>query len=206
MTIIDLRFGRTFVTALLGAAICALTAAAADAACFASPAQVRLSLQRGTGASPSDRLRPARLSAAGTVRTIANEEQSAAVPSVVGLWNAEFFLGDGPDRYDQTFQQFHADGTELMLSNGLPPVLGNVCVGLWKRTGARTVKVKHMAWNWEPSGAFAGTFVMEVTLRVARDGRSYAGTWTADSFDPAGALIPSLHAEGVARARRIVLE
>jgi hypothetical protein len=31
--------------------------------------------------------------------------------SLVGLWNSEFLLGNGPARYDQTFQTIHADGT-----------------------------------------------------------------------------------------------
>lgn len=191
------RIARKSVFALIAAAtLVTVGPGAAEAACFAGPALAKPLLQRG----PAQPL----ASMSGVVRTVADEGPSAATP--VGLWNAEFFLGDGPDRYDQTFQQFHVGGTELMLSNGLPPVLGNVCVGIWKYTGPRTVKVKHMAWNWEPSGAFAGTFVMDIELRIARDGRSYTGTWTADSFDPAGALIPAMHAEGVARARRISIE
>lgn len=206
MTIFEpVRIARTFLNVLLAAAACASWAGTAEAACFAGPAPARPSLQRGP-AQPLPGHRAAGLATAsvsGLVRTIADEGPSAATP--VGLWNAEFFLGDGPDRYDQTFQQFHIGGTELMLSNGLPPVLGNVCVGIWKHAG-RTVKVKHMAWNWEASGAFAGTFLLEIELRIARDGRSYTGRWTADSFDPDGALIPAMHAEGVARARRISID
>jgi hypothetical protein len=124
--------------------------------------------------------------------------------SIVGLYRAQFLIGDGPDLYDESFQQFHSDGTEMMLSRGLPPVLGNVCVGIWKQTGPRTFKLKHMAWNWNPDNSFAGTFLMEVTIRLSRSG--YTGTWKADSFDPSGAVIPDQHFEGVARATRISLE
>ena len=48
--------------------------------------------------------------------------------SVIGMWHAVFRLGDasGPV-YDEVFEQFHSDGTELIISSGLPPALGNVC-------------------------------------------------------------------------------
>lgn len=126
--------------------------------------------------------------------------------SIVGMWNVEFLFGDGPDRYDQGFQLFHADGTEMMLSNGLPPALGNVCLGVWKKVAPRTVKLRHMAWNWTTEGAFAGTFELLVTLRLDRHGDSVAGTWVAESFDPDGNVIPGLHAEGVVRASRITAD
>jgi hypothetical protein len=92
--------------------------------------------------------------------------------------------------YDQAFQQFHAGGTEMMLSRGVPPVLGNVCVGVWKQVGARTFKLKHMSWNRNPDGSFAGTFEMEVTLRLDRRTSNYSGTWVAENFDVAGTRTP----------------
>jgi hypothetical protein len=200
----SVRFSRRFLPVLLVLVVGGWQSTAAEAACFAGPAPAKPSLQRGPALPPRPPGAGLTLSnTSGLVHTVSDDGPASAV---VGLWNAEFFLGHGPDRYDQTFQQFHAGGTELMLSNGLPPVLGNVCVGLWKNAGGRTVKVKHMAWNWEASGAFAGTFVMEIELRVSRDGRSYTGTWTADSFDLNGAIIPAMHAEGVARARRIRID
>ena len=125
---------------------------------------------------------------------------------IVGMWLAEFLIGEGPDRYDQGFQQFHSDGTETMLSNGLPPSLGNVCLGVWKQVGSRTLRLKHVAWNWNADGSFAGSFVMLVTLKVNRRGDSYEGTWTADSFDPSNNVIPELHVAGVVRATRISVD
>jgi hypothetical protein len=93
-----------------------------------------------------------------------------------------------------------------MLSNGLPPALGNVCLGVWKQTGPRTSKLKHMAWNWTEDGKLAGTFVMLVELRVDRRGTSYVGSWKADSYDLSNEVIPDLHAEGVVRGTRIGVE
>jgi hypothetical protein len=47
---------------------------------------------------------------------------------------------------------------------------------------------------------------MTVTLRLDRRGTNYVGTWSADSYDPDGLLIPALHAEGTARGTRIRIE
>ncbi len=135
-----------------------------------------------------------------------SDEREHSNASIVGLWKADFLIGSGPDLFDQAFQQFHSDGTELMLSRGLPPSLGNVCIGIWQRTGPRTYKLKHTAWNWTTDGSFAGTFIMQATFRLSRSGDSFTGTWQADSFDTSGALIPDQHFEGTARATRVGME
>jgi hypothetical protein len=125
--------------------------------------------------------------------------------SIVGLWNAEFLLPNG-DLYDQSFQQFHSDGTEMMLSRGLPPPLGNVCVGVWKQND-HSLKLKHMAWNWDANGNYISIFVMEVTLKVNRRGNRYTGSWRADNLNPlTGEPLPGEHFEGTVRAVRITAD
>lgn len=141
--------------------------------------------------------------AAAAAAAAAVEDENTPASSVVGLWKSTHFLGTGPDVYDQTYQQFHADGNENMLSRGLPPALGNVCLGTWQRVGPRTFKLKHVAWNWNPDGSFAGTFQMAVTLRLNQSADKYSGTWSAENFDPAGNLIPELNADGIVEATRI---
>jgi hypothetical protein len=124
---------------------------------------------------------------------------------IVGLWNAEFLLGNG-DLFDQSFQQFHSDGTEMMLSRGLPPSLGNVCLGVWKQDD-HTYRLKHMAWNWDANGTYISIFVMEVTLKVNRRGNRYTGSWSADNLAPAtGEPIPGEHFEGIVRGTRITMD
>lgn len=135
----------------------------------------------------------------------AADSQDQDDDSIVGLWNTQFLLGDGPDLFDDSFQQFHSGGTEMMLSRGLPPVLGNVCVGVWKQTAPRTFKLKHTAWNWNLDGTFVGIFVMEATLKLDRRGASYTGTWSADNLTPSGEPIPGEHFEGVVRGIRITV-
>jgi len=137
-----------------------------------------------------------------------------ATRSVVGMWQAVLRIGDssGPV-YDEVFQQFHSDGTEMIVSNGLPPALGNVCIGVWKRTGAATYKLSHMTWNWLPDeggfgvpGTFAGHFELQVRLRLNDNGNAYRGTWKATNYDTDGNHIPALDAEGVVTGKRITVD
>jgi hypothetical protein len=125
--------------------------------------------------------------------------------SIVGFWNVTFLLGDGPAVYDQGFQQWHVDNTELMVDNAVPPSLGNVCVGVWKQVGARTYKLKHMTFNWDTDGRPTGTFVLTLTATLDRRGNVYTGRYEADSFDLEGKVIPELHAEGAVRGTRTVV-
>jgi hypothetical protein len=173
----------------------AILAGDARAACFAPGARTPL---------PTGKAQFAATAAAAAAAAADDDSNPAA--SVAGLWNTIYFIGNGHDVYDQAYQQFHADGNENMLSRGLPPVLGNVCLGVWKRVGPRTFKVRHVAWNWNLDGTFAGTFEMEVTLRVNRKATSYTGAWVADNFNVSGAAIPDLHFEGIAQATRITVD
>jgi hypothetical protein len=74
------------------------------------------------------------------------------------------------------FQQWHAGGTELMVDNGVPPSLGNVCVGVWKQPGARSFSLRHVTFNWDEHGQSTGTFQVVIHVRLDRAGRTYAGT------------------------------
>jgi hypothetical protein len=130
--------------------------------------------------------------------------------SVVGMWHSVLRLESG-DVYDEVFQHFHSDGTELIISNGIPPLLGNVCMGVWKRVGARIYRLRHMTWNWGPDvhpfwevqGTHIGHFELVVTLRLDGSGRHYTGRWTAQNFDVDGNHLKDLDAEGVVNAVRI---
>jgi hypothetical protein len=174
------------------AALCASYAIEASASCLTTPVK--------------DRRAPTSLPFAGraTTQGAAPVDVSGTPTWLVGLWLSEFRVGTA--LYDQTLQQFHGDGTENMLSNGLPPTLGNVCVGVWAQVGPRTIKLRHLAWNWDANGQFLGLFQMIVTLEVDRTGTRYTGTFVADSFDLANNVIPALHVEGTAQGARITVD
>jgi len=130
-------------------------------------------------------------------------------PSVVGLWLVSFHVGDGADVWDQGFEQFHADGTELTIDTAVPPAAGNVCVGVWERVGARGAKLHHVGWNWDISvvpAALAGVFVLDLTVELAPGGQAFSGRYVTDSYDIDGNVIPEFHAEGVVTATRITVQ
>jgi len=143
--------------------------------------------------------------------TDARASSSGNDHSVVGMWHAVLRLGNNGPVYDEIFEHFHADGTELLVSNSLPPALGNICIGVWKRTGPRTYKLKHMTWNWSPNlnegfgvhGTHSGHFELELTLRLDPGGETYRGTWSAKNYDLSGKHIGELDVQGTVRGTRI---
>ena len=74
--------------------------------------------------------------------------------SIVGLWHTTFVSGGLV--WDEAFEQWHSDGTELAIDNAVPPLLGNVCVGVYKQSGPRTFKLRHVTWNWDPKRRTVG--------------------------------------------------
>jgi hypothetical protein len=126
--------------------------------------------------------------------------------SIVGLWRVAFLVGDGPAVAFEGFQQWHTGGTEVMVDNGVPPSLGNVCLGVWKQTGPRTFSLRHVTFNWDANGQSTGTFQVVIHVRVDRSGRTYTGSFASDSFDLQGKPIPELHSEGRLRAVRITVD
>jgi len=126
--------------------------------------------------------------------------------SIVGLWSITYYVGRSSNIWDQGFEQWHSDGLELNNDNAVPPSLGNVCVGVYKRVGSRTFKLRHVTWNFDTSGQLTGTFQLLQTVVVAPNGNTFSGTYTSDSFDLNGKVIPSLHAEGILSAKRITVD
>ena len=149
---------------------------------------------------------PAQFTRGNAGRLPGEPESDERSDSVVGLWRVAFFVGDGPDVAYEGFQQWHAGGTETMVDNGVPPSFGNVCVGVWKQSGPRTFKLRHVTFNWDADGKSTGTFQVLITVRLNRSGNEYSGSYAADSFDLQGNVIPELHAEGRLQGRRISIE
>jgi hypothetical protein len=154
------------------------------------------------GRSPLKALeRPAVAYSSSAAAAAANDQAS-----IVGLWTVTFLIGDGPDLYDQAFEIFHADGTEITNDTAVPPAAGNLCLGVWEKTGARSIKLHHVGWNWDLGtnpASLAGVFVLDLTATVAKDGRTFSGRYVTDSYDNDGAVIPAFHAEGVITGKRI---
>lgn len=122
--------------------------------------------------------------AAGTARLRQASLVSAAdrddEPSIVGLWKVAFLQGG--QVIDQGFDAWHADGTET-LNDAVPPAIGNVCLGVWEKTGTRTFKLKHFSWNYDANGTAIGIVVINELVKLDKSGNSYRGTVIIDVYD-----------------------
>lgn len=158
------------------------TAADARAACMA-PGAPKPSVLTATATLARGRTAPA-LAAAAQGAT------SSGGGPIVGQWQVVMTAFPGTNNefvFDFGFQQFHADGTELMISGGVPPTIGNVCIGAWAREANGVVRLRHMTWNWAGNEVLGdlptGYFLLDVALRTDSQGTAYTGTWRAASFD-----------------------
>ena len=127
-----------------------------------------------------------------TMRQVPDERETghAAIqpqgnpPTLVGLWDLQF-ISDG-QLVDEGFDQYHDDGTEI-LNDTPPPSAGNVCLGVWAKTGVRTLKLKHPSWIYDPTNTTViGTATILEQITLDDDGNSFTGTFTVQLRDLSG--------------------
>ena len=129
-------------------------------------------------------------------------------PSIVGLWHAVYTQSDGSP-FNQTFKMWHADGIEFE-NAVLPPIGGDICYGVWKQTGGRSVKLHHIGIIWGPDPKTPGNFVVAATFTVdeentvSADGKSYSGHFVFSQFDPSGNAGPVI--KGTTAAKRVTFK
>ncbi|HVS24363.1 MAG TPA: hypothetical protein VMU03_11610 [Gammaproteobacteria bacterium] len=108
---------------------------------------------------------------------------------IVGLWKVQFIVDDGSPNglvIDDGYATWHSDGTELMNSSR-PPMTGNFCMGVWKRTGPSTFSLNHFALSWDPTGTqFIGPANIRETVTVDRRANNYTGSFTITQYAPDG--------------------
>jgi hypothetical protein len=122
---------------------------------------------------------------------------------ITGFWKVQVSLPDGTV-IDNAYVTWHADGTEIMNSSR-PPISGNFCMGVWKRTGRSTYKLNHFAMEWDPTGTtFIGPLNLKEEVVLDRSHNSYVGTFTVDQYDTNGNVIG--HAAGQVTGQRITVD
>ena len=118
----------------------------------------------------------------GSVSAQANAEKGNE--PIVGMWEFRF---DGPPLppglADFGFQQFHADGTEMMISLGIPPS-GGVCQGVWRKIGKSTYALNHLAGTYvDPNPAVGGVRLhFHAVFTVDPSGNTYSGQYTVGAY------------------------
>ena len=109
--------------------------------------------------------------------------------SIVGLWYVNYTSGG--ELVYESFDTWHSDGTELENPN-LAPATGPLCVGVWKQVGPRSFRLHHVGWNFDLNGNSLGSFTLDETNTVSRQGLTYEGTFDIKFYDVNGKLIDEL--------------
>jgi hypothetical protein len=123
-------------------------------------------------------------------------------PRIVGMWITDFFVENTDKLFDHAIEQFSSDGNELIFSALVPPLLGDVCFGVWQASGPRAFTLKHIGWTFDTTGNFTGTATLSATFNVDRDGNSFTGSFVSDVLDLSGNVLPGMSVKGVLKGKR----
>jgi hypothetical protein len=131
-------------------------------------------------------------------------------PSIVGTWK-EHWISEGSEgikdgtEVDAGYAQWHSDGTEINLSGLRAPLTGDVCLGEWIKTGARTYQMNHFGIAYDPTGVnLVGPARIQQWLTLDPKGNSTSGKFTIDQYDESGNLLA--HLQGNVTGTRVTME
>jgi hypothetical protein len=141
---------------------------------------------------------------------IDDEATTPREPSIVGTWK-EHWISEGSEgikdgtEVDAGYAQWHSDGTEVNVSGLRAPLTGDVCLGEWIKTGARTYQLNHFGISYDPTGAvLVGPARIQQWLTLNPNGNSTSGKFTIDQYDEAGNLLG--HVQGNVTGTRVTME
>jgi hypothetical protein len=135
----------------------------------------------------------------GFVRVFDDGDRNAGI---VGLWKVTLVSDGtaypGPVPFgavvDFGTQQWHSDGTELLVSGGRAPSTGDVCMGVWEPAGHGSYKLKHVALAYASSdtptsqggpvvpAAYVGPTIIREHVTLSASGKTFEGTFTIDAY------------------------
>ena len=138
-----------------------------------------------------------------------------AVEPIVGMWHVTFTAkgnADGPPDgtvIDNALLILHSDGTEVM-NSARPPQDGNICIGVWEKTGRNTYRVNHLPWAGNdttnaPTGIGNPTGPTRIveTITVSADGNGLSGRFLLRASDTSGKITANI--TGVLSATRVTI-
>jgi hypothetical protein len=141
---------------------------------------------------------------------IDDDEASKSEPSIVGTWK-EHLISEGskgvPDgaEVDASYAQWHSDGTELQVSGMRAPLTGDVCVGVYVKTGTRTYQLNHFGVSYDPTGQnLVGPARIQEWVTINAKGDATSGRFTIDQYDEDGNLLA--HLQGKFVGTRVTME
>lgn len=106
--------------------------------------------------------------------------------SIVGMWHVTYTVGDTSNVFNETLDQWHSDGTEFENAD-LSPLGGNICMGVWKPVGPRTVRLHHIGLTFSADGLDAtGSFTLDEINTISANGKAYTGSFTFKTYNTDG--------------------
>lgn len=134
-----------------------------------------------------------------------NDDEGSDDASIVGLWHVYFVANGQP--FDEGFDQWHSDGTEI-LNDTAPPQpangAGTVCLGVYKKVGARTYKLRHPFWIIDGQGNLAGNGVFLEAVTLGKGSKTYGGSFAFITYDLNGNT--TFQIAGDIKAQRITVD
>jgi hypothetical protein len=142
--------------------------------------------------------------------TLDDDADTPRKPTIVGTWK-EHWISEGSDgitdgtEVDAGYASWHSDGTEINVSGLRAPLTGDVCLGVWIKTGARTYQLNHFGISYDPTGAhLVGPARIQQWLTLDPKGDATSGKFTIDQWDEAGNLLA--HVQGNVVGTRVTME
>jgi hypothetical protein len=130
--------------------------------------------------------------------------------TIVGTWK-EHWISEGSDgipdgtEIDAGYAQWHSDGTEINVSGLRAPLTGDVCLGVWIRTGPRTYRLNHFGISYDSTGVnVVGPARIQQWLTLDEKGNATSGRFTIDQYDEAGTVLA--HIQGKVIGTRVTME
>ena len=143
------------------------------------------------------------------------DEESNKHASIVGLWHVIYTATSAsgpfpptPFQFVETYKTWHGDGTEFE-NAFVSPTGGNICFGVWKQAGHRTVKLHHLGLMFGSDGKVSNVFTVDEIDTVESDGKTYSGTFDFKLFDATnvyGTGTPSAEVKGTTAGTRITVD
>jgi len=137
-------------------------------------------------------------------------DHDASVDGIAGFWRVTYVSKGSPSLPDGTvlldgFQQWHSDRTEIHDDAQAPAAQGNVCFGVWEKTGRSHYRLNHFYLASDPTNdSLQGRTQIREEIDLDRSGDEHFGTFTIDGYDLKGNLV--FHAQGTVHATRVTVK
>ena len=112
--------------------------------------------------------------------------------SIVGMWKNSVVVNS--QIVATSIATWHSDGTEFD-NVDIPPIVGNICEGVWDSKGVGKVAEHHFGWTFDSNSNPSGYFTLEQTVRLSRNGLSYSGPFDQKFYDNEGNLLTEVTGE-----------